>query len=120
MADGGLRLDLAWKKDERAQGGAVKVEGEVTRLGAQRIEAQRRWMVGMNAGAASGGLGLLGSAAARGRGLEWTEREVSRPARGEEQRRGTIADAWRRSRRPDAGMASGLHSCAQEKHCVPI
>ena len=121
MADSGLRLDSAWKKDERAQGGAVKVEGEVTWLGAQRIEAQWRWMVGMNVVAASGGLGLLSSAAARGRGMEWTEWEVSRPVRGEERRRGAIADAWRRS--PAARRRYGVGAaqlCTGEALCTRL
>ena len=55
MADGGLSSISAGVEHGRARGGMEELRGEVAQLGARWIEAGWRWMVGANAGAASGG-----------------------------------------------------------------
>jgi len=53
MAAGGAGADSAWGWLERARDGAKEVEGEVTRLGAQGIEARRRGVAGIGTGGSS-------------------------------------------------------------------
>ena len=53
--------------------------------------------------------------------MEWTGQEVSRPAQGEERRRGTIVDAWRRS--PAARRRYGVGAtqlCTGEALCTRL
>ena len=80
------------------------MKDEVTRLGAQRIETGWRGL----AGATNDG-GSSSCPAQRqleeGIGMAWTE--ASRPAQGEERRRGAIADAWTRSPATSGGMGVG-------------
>ena len=106
MAGGGLRLDSAGVGHDRARGGAEWVRGEVARLRVRGIEAGWRGVVGAELGGGSSS-SLRDANARNGEGKDGLE--ASRPARGEERRRGAMADAWKlitgHSRRCGVGAA---------------
>ena len=74
MAAGWRRADSAGERHERAQGGAVEVEGEVAQLWVHGIEARRRHSAG-EAPATSSAQARLGVNARKKKGMGKVDKE---------------------------------------------
>ena len=114
MAAATETFDSAGIRLKRARGGVETMDGKAAGLWTQRIETGWRGL----AGATNDG-GSSSCPAQRqleeGIGMDWTE--ASRPAQGEERRRGAIADAWRRSPAATAAVWRRTSTVdGQEKH----
>ena len=114
MVDGGLVRDFGRVGLGRARGWSEWVDGEAAQLGVRRIEAGRRAVAGATSSARSAQLVVHASSNEKERRL--AEKLPGRP-RGEERRRGAIADAWRRSPAATAAVRRRASTVdEQEKH----
>ena len=111
---GGLSLISAGFAHGRSRGGSEWVDGEAAQLGVRRIEAGRRAVFGATSSARSAQLVVHASSNEKERRL--AGKLPGRP-RGEERRRGAIADAWRRSPAATAAVRRRASTVdEQEKH----
>ena len=117
MVDGVCRLDSAVERLKSSSRRVVDLRGEARELGREGFAAGRRGTAGATSSACSArSAQLVVHASSNEKERRLAEKLPGRP-RGEERRRGAIADAWRRSPAATAAVRRRASTVdEQEKH----